>query len=83
MTADNEFDAVVEKVTRRYKGLTPKQTAVVLKERYIQRRDAIARFTDRVTKNQGWVDAAEVDALRQAGVGEEEIKALIAEYGAK
>ncbi len=72
----------VEKITRRYGGLNPKETAIRLRESYTRKRDAIQRFTDRLEKSGGFVDQTEIDTLRKVGVSEEEIQALIESYGA-
>lgn len=71
----------VERITRRYQGLNPRETAVRLRESYTRKRDAIQRFTDRVEK-EGFVDEAEIETLRAVGVSEEEIQALVDQYGA-
>lgn len=73
-------DQSVERITRRYQGLNPKETAVRLRESYTRKREAIQRFTDRVEKD-GFVDDAEIESLRAVGVSEEEIEALVERYG--
>ena len=75
-------DRQVEKVTRRYKGLTSSQTVTRLREKYNTRLDAVRKFTNRLEKTGGFVDEAEVLTLRAVGVSEEEIKALVEQYGA-
>ena len=75
-------DRDVEKVTRRYRGLTSSQTVSRLRDRYTKRLDAVQKFTDRLQKNGGLVDDAEVIALRAVGVSEEEIEALVERYAA-
>ncbi|MBK8207777.1 MAG: hypothetical protein IPK87_13465 [Planctomycetes bacterium] len=74
-------DMDVDKVTRRYVGLNPKETALRLRESYTRKRDAIQKFTDRVQKSGGFVDEAEIETLRAVGVSEDEIKALVEAYG--
>ncbi|MCC7508426.1 MAG: hypothetical protein IT464_03510 [Planctomycetes bacterium] len=74
-------DMDVDKVTRRYVGLNPKETALRLRESYTRKRDAIQKFTDRVQKSGGFVDDAEIETLRAVGVSEDEIKALVEAYG--
>lgn len=74
-------DREVEKITRRYTGLTSSQTVVRLREKYTRRRDAVERFTDRLEKA-GFVDQEEILSLRALGVSEEEITALVERYGA-
>jgi hypothetical protein len=71
----------VEKITRRYQGLNPKETALRLRESYTRKRDAIQHFTDRLEKSGGFVDESEMETLRKVGVSEEEIKALVERYG--
>ena len=75
-------DREVEKITRRYTGLTSSQTVVRLREKYTRRREAVQRFTERLEKSGGFVDDAEILTLRSLGVSEEEIKALVEAYGA-
>lgn len=75
-------DRDVEKITRRYTGLTSSQTVTRLRERYNRRREAVQKFTERLEKTGGFVDDAEVLTLRAVGVSEEEIKALVEAYGA-
>lgn len=75
-------DRDVEKITRRYTGLTSSQTVTRLRERYTRRREAVQKFTERLQKSGGFVDDAEVLTLRAVGVSEEEIKALVEAYGA-
>lgn len=72
----------VDKVTRKYVGLNPKETALRLRENYTRKREAIQKFTDRLEKSGGFVDDAEIETLRAVGVSEEEIKALVEAYGA-
>lgn len=74
-------DMDVDKVTRRYVGLNPKETALRLRESYTRKREAIQKFTDRVQKSGGFVDDAEIETLRAVGVSEDEIKALVEAYG--
>jgi len=74
-------DREVEKITRRYTGLTSSQTVVRLREKYTRRRQAVEKFTDRLQKS-GFVDQEEILSLRALGVSEEEIKALVEHYGA-
>ncbi|MCG3185161.1 MAG: hypothetical protein ICCCNLDF_03349 [Planctomycetes bacterium] len=74
-------DREVEKITRRYTGLTSSQTVVRLREKYTRRRQAVEKFTDRLQKS-GFVDQEEILSLRALGVSEEEIKALVENYGA-
>lgn len=75
-------DREVEKVTRRYKGLTSAQTVTRLREKYTTRVDAVRKFTERLQKTGGFVDEAEIISLRAVGVSEEEIEALVEQYGA-
>ncbi|MBX3460239.1 MAG: hypothetical protein KF696_09825 [Planctomycetes bacterium] len=72
----------VDKVTRKYVGLNPKETALRLRETYTRKREAIQKFTERLEKSGGFVDDAETETLRAVGVSEEEIKALVEAYGA-
>ena len=53
-----------------------------MRDTYRLRSVAIKRFTERLTKTGGFVDEAEIESLRTAGVGEDEIKALVEAYGA-
>jgi len=76
-------DRDVEKITRRYTGLTSSQTVVRLRERYTRRREAVQKFTERLQKSGGFVDDAEIITLRAVGVSEEEIDALVEAYGAR
>jgi alkylhydroperoxidase family enzyme len=80
--AEPNVEQNVERITRRYQGLNPQETAIRLKENYSRKREAIQRFTDRLEKSGGFVDDAEVETLRNVGVSEEEIKALVEQYGA-
>lgn len=75
-------DREVEKITRRYTGLTSSQTVVRLREKYTRRREAVQKFTERLQKSGGFVDDAEIITLRAVGVSEDEIKALVDAYGA-
>lgn len=75
-------DREVEKVTRRYKGLTSSQTVTRLREKYTTRVGAVRKFTERLQKTGGFVDEAEIISLRAVGVSEEEIEALVEQYGA-
>lgn len=70
-------DREVEKITRRYTGLTSSQTVVRLREKYTRRREAVQKFTERLQKSGGFVDDAEIITLRAVGVSEDEIKALV------
>lgn len=74
--SDNE----VRKMTKRYTGLTPRETATRLQERYQRRRDAVERFTD-VLEQEGLVDDGMMLSLRAMGVTEAEIVGLIERYG--
>jgi len=74
-------DREVEKITRRYTGLTSSQTVLRLREKYTRRRQAVEKFTDRLQKS-GFVDQEEILSLRALGVSEEEITALVDRYGA-
>ncbi|MBK9973634.1 MAG: hypothetical protein IPP14_02505 [Planctomycetes bacterium] len=75
-------DRAVEKITRRYAGLKPAETAIRLREKYTRRREAISRFTETLVR-EGFVDDTEVVTLRAVGVSEEEIEALVEKYGVK
>jgi hypothetical protein len=75
-------DRAVEKITRRYAGLKPQETAIRLRETYTRRREVIAKFTEKLVRD-GFVDDAEVVALRAVGVTEEEIQQLVEKYGVK
>lgn len=75
-------DRAVEKITRRYAGLKPQETAIRLREKYTRRREVIAKFTEKLVRD-GFVDDAEVVALRAVGVTEEEIQQLVEKYGVK
>ena len=74
-------DRDVEKITRRYTGLTSNQTVTRLREKYERRRDAVQTFTDRLEKTGGFVDDAEVSALRSLGVSDQEINDIVGRYG--
>jgi hypothetical protein len=74
-------DRDVEKITRRYTGLTSNQTVTQLREKYERRREAVQTFTDRLEKTGGFVDEAEVLALRSLGVTESEINDIVGRYG--
>jgi hypothetical protein len=74
-------DREVEKITRRYTGLTSSQTVTRLREKYERRREAVKTFTDRLEKSGGFVDDAEVLTLRSLGVSEKEINELVERYG--
>ena len=75
-------DRAVEKITQRYAGLKPAETAIRLREKYTRRREAIARFTEKLVRD-GAVDENEVTNMRAVGVTEEEIQQLIEKYSAK
>jgi hypothetical protein len=75
-------DRAVEKITRRYAGLKPQETAIRLREKYTRRREVIAKFTEKLVRD-GFVDDSEVVALRAVGVTEEEIQQLVEKYGVK
>lgn len=78
-----EDQQTVEKITRRYTDLRPPRDKVTqIRDIYARRRDAIQKFTDRIEKTGGFVDDAELETLREAGVGEDEIKALVKRYAA-
>lgn len=79
---DGMEDRAVEKLTRRYAGLKPGETAVRLREKYTRRREAITTFTEKLVR-EGFVDDAEVMTLRAVGVSEEEIAALVDKYGVR
>ncbi|MCC6466336.1 MAG: hypothetical protein IT463_13435 [Planctomycetes bacterium] len=72
-------DEAVEKITRRYAGLSSKETATRLRDRYTRRREAIQRFTDRL-KLDGVADQNDILGLRALGVTEDEISHLVATY---
>jgi hypothetical protein len=74
-------DRDVEKITRRYTGLTSNQTVTRLREKYERRREAVQTFTDRLEKTGGFVDEAEVLALRSLGVTDSEINDIVERYG--
>jgi hypothetical protein len=80
-TMEDMTDRDVEKITRRYTGLTSNQTVTRLREKFERRRDAVQTFTDRLEKTGGFVDDAEVLALRSLGVSEQEINEIAARYG--
>jgi hypothetical protein len=67
-----------EKDTRR---IEPRggATAMLLREKYTRRRDAIQRFTERLEKG-GFPDEAEIETLRAVGVSEGEIAGLVDKY---
>jgi hypothetical protein len=73
-------EQTVEKITRRY-YVRPHDKVTALRDTYRLRRKAIQRFTERLEKTGGFVDEAEIESLRTAGVNEEEIKALVEAYG--
>jgi alkylhydroperoxidase family enzyme len=73
-------DEAVSKMTRRYAGLNPTQTATKLREKYTHRVRAIQRFTERLARTSGWVDGAEIETLRAVGVSEDEIRRLVEMY---
>lgn len=75
-------DRAVEKITKRYAGLKPQETAIRLREKYTRRREAIAKFTEKLVRD-GFADDAEIVALRAVGVSEEEIQQLVEKYGVK
>lgn len=79
---DQMDDRTVEKITRRYAGLKPGETALRLREKYTRRREAITTFTEKLVR-EGFVDEAEVMTLRAVGVSEEEIAALVEKYGVR
>lgn len=54
-------------------------TAMILRQKYTRRREAIQRFTERLQKG-GIPDEAELNTLRNVGVSEQEIKGLVAQY---
>lgn len=74
-------DRDVEKITRRYTGLSSSQTVTRLREKYERRREAVQTFTDRLEKSGGIVDDAEVLSLRALGVSDKEINELVERYG--
>lgn len=80
--SDDMNDRQVERITARYKGLKPGETAVLLREKYTRRREAIANFTEKLVRD-GAVDDAEVVSLRAVGVTEEEIQQMIEKFGPK
>jgi alkylhydroperoxidase family enzyme len=80
-TMEDMTDRDVEKITRRYTGLTSSQTVTRLREKYERRREAVKTFTDRLEKSGGFVDEAEVMALRSLGVSDEEINDIVGRYG--
>ena len=55
-------------------------TAMILRQKYTRRREAIQRFTERLAKG-GFPDEAELNTLRNVGVSEQEIKGLVAQFG--
>lgn len=79
---DGMDDRAVDKITRRYAGLKPGETAIRLREKYTRRREAITTFTEKLVR-EGFVDDAEVMTLRAVGVSEEEIQALVEKYGVR
>lgn len=81
-TPDGMDDRAVDKITRRYAGLKPGETAIRLREKYTRRREAITTFTEKLVR-EGFVDDAEVMTLRAVGVSEEEIQALVEKYGVR
>lgn len=74
-------EQTIEKITRRY-NVRPQDSVSRLRDTYRLRRVAIQRFTDRLEKTGGFIDEAEIQSLRAAGVGEDEIKSLVEAYGA-
>ncbi|MCC7508425.1 MAG: hypothetical protein IT464_03505 [Planctomycetes bacterium] len=54
---------------------------MLLREKYVRRRTAIQRFTERLQRG-GPADHAEIQTLRDVGVSEDEIKVLVAQYSA-
>lgn len=81
-TPDGMDDRAVDKITRRYAGLKPGETAIRLREKYTRRREAITTFTEKLVR-EGFVDDSEVMTLRAVGVSEEEIQALVEKYGVR
>ncbi len=81
-TRDEMDGRAVDKITRRYAGLKPGETALRLREKYTRRREAITTFTEKLVRD-GFVDDAEVMTLRAVGVSEEEIAAMVEKYGTK
>ncbi|MCA8913537.1 MAG: hypothetical protein KDB82_17765 [Planctomycetes bacterium] len=73
-------EQTVEKITRRY-YVKPQDKVTALRDTYRLRRAAIKRFTERLEKTGGFIDEAEIESLRAAGVNEDEIKALVDAYG--
>jgi len=64
-----------EKATRKLPSEV-QETARILRQKYTRRREAIQRFTERLEKGI-FPDDAEVHSLREAGVSEPEIRALV------
>jgi hypothetical protein len=81
MAMEDMTDRDVERITRRYTGLTSNQTVTRLREKFERRRDAVQTFTDRLEKTGGFVDDAEVLALRALGVSDKEINDIVERYG--
>ena len=57
-------------------------TAMILRQKYTRRREAIQRFTERLQKG-GIPDEAELNTLRNVGVSEQEIKGLVAQHAGR
>ena len=55
-------------------------TAMLIREKYTRRRDAIQRFTERVEKR-GFPTPEDIETLRAVGVTEAEIAGLVDKYG--
>lgn len=69
-------DRTVEKITQRYRNLNAgESTANLIKQRYERKRAALAKFSDKVKKGEP-VDEADRQALREAGVSDDEIKQI-------
>ncbi len=74
-------DPNLDKSTRRLPTTPGHQTAMLLREKYVRRRTAIQRFTERLQRGDP-ADHAEIQTLRDVGVSEDEIKVLVAQYSA-
>jgi len=69
-------DRMVEKITQRYKNLGGgSNTANLIKERYERKRAALSKFSEKVKKGEPVIEA-DLNALREAGVSEDEIRQL-------
>lgn len=65
--------------TRRVHSTPGHKTAMLLHEKYMRRRGLIQSFAESLQRGEPAAPAA-IQALREVGVSEEEIKSLVAQY---